>query len=114
AADRGAHGEGHEGRPRKVSRRRRLGLPRQAREHRAAARDLAALAAPLSRSAVRASGTPRARSHERSLARPARRGSAAQAGSPNTMSRRSILKITSGWAVTPTKRTAPPAARTRL
>src|SRR5690606_20416113 len=51
AADRGAHRQGDEGRPREVPRGRRLRLPRQAGGHRPAAGRAAAMAAPLNHDA---------------------------------------------------------------
>src|SRR4029077_3976937 len=44
-ADRGPHRQGHEGRPRALSRCRRVRLPRQAGEHRTASLGLAAVVA---------------------------------------------------------------------
>src|SRR5690606_27703427 len=56
AADRGAHRQGDEGRPREVPGGRRLRLPRQARGHRPAARSAPPVAAPVTPPADAAPG----------------------------------------------------------
>ena len=62
SADHRRHGEGHEGRPREVHRSRRVGLPLEACRHRALARCVEELAAPLARRSTDAPANRKTRS----------------------------------------------------